>query len=165
MREIEETNQTKKKKKKSRCERRKKELGHLSTKLRSLLRSVLRCLQTSWLATNCRAILRPNDWAHKHIFSSYRRDFAGVSLEEKHSHGLLRPLALFLDSIETIAHVNEVGREDADPTRWLVRPVVLQTKRHSFVVHLPSKDRFPAEFNDLTLIKINNKKRKTLNEI
>jgi hypothetical protein len=37
--------------------------------------------------------------------------------------------------------------------------VVLQTKGHAFVVHLPGQDRFPVEFYDLALIESARKKR------
>lgn len=102
------------------------------------------CLQTDWLATNCRAIWRPKDWAHFLFFFAF--------LANPFSHGLVGPLALFLDSIEAIAHVHKIGRKNADPAWWFFRPVVLQAKGHTFVIHFPGQDRFPTELNDLALV-------------
>lgn len=65
--------------------------------------------------------------------------------------GLFRPLALLSHSVEAIAHVDVVRGEDADPSRGFVRPVVLETKGHPFVVHLPRQDRFPVELYHLVL--------------
>lgn len=41
----------------------------------------------------------------------------GLCRPLRSSHGLFHPLALLLDPVEAVAHVDEIGREDADPTR------------------------------------------------
>ena len=74
------------------------------------------------------------------------------------SHGLLHPFTLFLNAVEAVTHVDKVRSEDADPARCLVRSMVLQTKGHSFVIHFPSKDRFPAKFYHLVLLGRQNEK-------
>ena len=89
------------------------------------------------------------------------------------SNGLFfGPFVLLCHPIETVAHVNVVGCKDADPTRRLVRSMVLETKRHSFIIHFPRQNRLPIKFNHLTLSsnkKINNKdnelKKKLVNEL
>lgn len=67
------------------------------------------------------------------------------------SRSLVGPLALLLDAVEAVAQEHEVRREDAQPARRLVRPVVLDAERHALVVDLPREDRLPAQLDHLAL--------------
>ena len=162
MREIKKPTKQKKKKKKSRCERRKKELGHLSTMLRSLLRSVLRCLQTSWLATKCRAILRPNDWAHKHIFL----------LIVEISPGWPWTLTWPAPTICALPGLDRNNRTCRRNRAWrcgpneVTCPACGTANKTPFLRRPPPRQgSFPSRIQWLDSDKINNKKRKTFNKI